>query len=798
MTPCRFLLVVMPVLSSPVPPSEDPTPTTPVLHYDYYANSSMPDDIPVEEEEPPLRRLTSSSVGDAYGRYFDLKEYIPVLADGGHDERYLPLIFCKTMVHDPITGFCRSSDIDALLTLTARMDADSITASELDRVALHPDSARKLTNPFAGRSEPRIGSVDRTASLLEPSKITSEAMLFEMAEVWAMAILRDAPVTQWDDNEEVPVLLQFLNSLPSGGAPKAGGTQQITVNTLFRGIGVDELVGPLVSQYLVQGFDYGNAPVVQKYKVEGDAEASVSSAGWLDIQNGVPHARIIGSTYARCEGTYRRSTDTLNGAYVWDRVSPDAKRLIFYCAGRWRVTGSQWRESVVSGTSGCGAFIWSAKTSSETEWYDADWSANDGATAGTLHILPHTKYAYSMRVLGSMVHSDPLFQFYYNAALISTGCGIKPVGFEGGAPASVGDWTDGGGPDVFSAVAYVARGALQTAWWNKWNVHMRIRPEVFAQRMMLCQESETLCEQMGLSESFGAIPSAIKQLITDRNVRLSEQGATLVGGISLYLPLLYPEGSPTHPSWPAGHAVVAGACVTVLKAMLQVLNDDHTHKPWPESSCPAMVSDDGESLREVGASGITIVGELNKLASNVATARNMAGVHYRSDGDQGILLGEEYAISFLQGILPSVALKSLHSSFTLSKFDGSIVRIDSTNVSQLVSAAASQVTPSWLLGNRGESCITTCSRVGKSCDNERTKAALSASEIVGAAAASGHTCASPRGATQSWGYRANPAVCTKPNCCGASGACRGTCTYGGNGGSCASSHSYFSRLCYCG
>ena len=31
--------------------------------------------------------------------------------------------------------------------------------------------------------------------------------------------------------------------------------------------------------------------------------------------------------------------------------------------------------------------------------------------------------------------------------------------------------------------------------------------------------------------------------------------------------------------------------------------------------------------------GVTIVGELNKLASNVALGRNMAGVHFRTDGD---------------------------------------------------------------------------------------------------------------------------------------------------------------------
>ena len=35
---------------------------------------------------------------------------------------------------------------------------------------------------------------------------------------------------------------------------------------------------------------------------------------------------------------------------------------------------------------------------------------------------------------------------------------------------------------------------------------------------------------------------------------------------SYLLPMAYPEGCPTHPAYPAGHATIAGACTTVLKA----------------------------------------------------------------------------------------------------------------------------------------------------------------------------------------------------------------------------------------
>jgi hypothetical protein len=45
---------------------------------------------------------------------------------------------------------------------------------------------------------------------------------------------------------------------------------------------------------------------------------------------------------------------------------------------------------------------------------------------------------------------------------------------------------------------------------------------------------------------------------------------------------------------------------------------------------------------------MTIKTELNKLASNVAIARNIGGVHWRSDYTESVFLGEQVAIQLLQ------------------------------------------------------------------------------------------------------------------------------------------------------
>ena len=127
--------------------------------------------------------------------------------------------------------------------------------------------------------------------------------------------------------------------------------------------------------------------------------------------------------------------------------------------------------------------------------------------------------------------------------------------------------------------------------------------------------------------------------------------------------MTYPEGSPAHPSYPAGHAAIAGACVTVLKAFFK---EDMV---IPNPVMPAV---DGLTLQSYTDGSLTVGDELDKLASNVSLGRDWAGVHYRSDGTQGMLLGEEVAISMLQD------WKNTHPQspkLTLKKFDGSVITI---------------------------------------------------------------------------------------------------------------------------
>ncbi|PYI87940.1 MAG: hypothetical protein DME26_04550, partial [Verrucomicrobia bacterium] len=130
------------------------------------------------------------------------------------------------------------------------------------------------------------------------------------------------------------------------------------------------------------------------------------------------------------------------------------------------------------------------------------------------------------------------------------------------------------------------------------------------------------------------------------------------------LPQVYPEGSPLHPSYGSGHGTVAGACVTILKAWF----DENYVIPNP-----VVASSDGLSLLPYSGPPLTVGGELNKIASNVAFGRNIAGIHWRADAIEAMKLGEAVAISILRD--QKACYNEDFGGFTFTKFDGTTITV---------------------------------------------------------------------------------------------------------------------------
>lgn len=232
------------------------------------------------------------------------------------------------------------------------------------------------------------------------------------------------------------------------------------------------------------------------------------------------------------------------------------------------------------------------------------------------------RYMINGRDLANWVHVDIIWQAYHMASLslFTMNAPFNPTN-----PYLVSNNQAGfatfGVADIVTTVQEVAKHALHAVWYQKWFVHRRLRPEVFGARIHVNKTTAT------------AYPIDSIALNTAANDYIyATHGSYL-------LPQAYPEGSPMHPSYGAGHGTVAGACVTVLKAFF---DEEHIIENPVEPNAA------GSALNPYTGGNLTVGGELNKLGNNVAIGRNIAGVHWRSDATESLLLGERVAIDFLR------------------------------------------------------------------------------------------------------------------------------------------------------
>jgi hypothetical protein len=259
------------------------------------------------------------------------------------------------------------------------------------------------------------------------------------------------------------------------------------------------------------------------------------------------------------------------------------------------------------------------------------------------------RYLRNGRDLGECVHRDFTYQGALLAALILLGYGREALDeanpYQGSSTQA--GFTTFGGPHVLDLIARVANHALKAAWYHKWVVHRRLRPEEFGGRIH--------------HHLTGAARYPIYATLLDSpalDLVFRKYGTYLC-------PQAYPEGCPTHPAFPGGHASFIGASVTVLKAFF---NEAFV---IPN---PVVPSDDGLSLQPWTGEPLTVGHELNKLAFNVAFGRDTAGVHFRRDELEGIVLGEATAFSVLTDA--NATYHENFEGFSLTTFDGEAVTLD--------------------------------------------------------------------------------------------------------------------------
>jgi len=266
----------------------------------------------------------------------------------------------------------------------------------------------------------------------------------------------------------------------------------------------------------------------------------------------------------------------------------------------------------------------------------------------TLQFDSNPRYICSNRELAEYVHRDFSFQTYLNAGLIILRFGpeaLSPTNPYCVSRTQFGDITFGN-KNILSLIAQASLLGQKGAYYHKWLVHRRLRPECFAGRIEV---------HLSGRKSYD-IDSAILDCDAVAKIKAAHG--------NWLLPVTFPEGCPTHPSYPAAHATNAGACATILKAFF---NEEY---PIPH---PVEVTADGSNLVPWKGQPLTLGNEINKLACNIALGRDAAGVHYRSDSINGLFVGEEQALGLLCDY--SRTYNERFDGFVLSTFSGQKARV---------------------------------------------------------------------------------------------------------------------------
>ncbi|MEM9248428.1 MAG: bromoperoxidase [Pseudomonadota bacterium] len=511
---------------------------------------------------------------------------------------------------------------------------------------------------FGMAPAPEMGSAELTA---------------EMAEVYAMALLRDVPfrqiadetgaddltgitvaqvlaelkgITYFSDPDQAPsafakrrlsarLLAPDAYDLASG-APDAA-LPALTGDNLFRGSGPGAKAGPWVSQFMVLG---------------NRADRQFCAPGMPPVTE-----------------TAREPKDGFiaYGSQLMDQRSRFFKPGLDYM--------TNW-----------------------DEWLDVQRGAD---TRDTHLFLSETRFLSTPRDLATYVRFDALYQAYLNACLILLSSEAKTQpGFPEQNNQPRTGFASFGGPHILSLVTEVATRCLKFARRQKFNWHRRARPEKISGLLTLAALNgaggapKLGAVTMAEAESMNDLLGGLKGLIHEHNQSREAASAGLrqftapqqpwlakgAAGTNLLLAMAFPEGSPMHPAYAAGHATVAGGCVTMLKAFFKTLHDDRSPLAWDVTGLPAVESSaDGSRLCDLEKgcdAGMTLEGELNKLAANISIARNMAGVHYYSDYYDSLRMGERVAVGILVEQMRSYDEKV---EMVFRSFDGDLIEIKSTN-----------------------------------------------------------------------------------------------------------------------
>ncbi|MEM8882806.1 MAG: vanadium-dependent haloperoxidase [Planctomycetota bacterium] len=537
---------------------------------------------------------------------------------------------------------------------------------------------------WRGWESPRAGHVyelegpDAGAVGMAPApRVGSSELAAEMAEVYAMAILRDVPFTVICEGGSRTVC-------------KSGGK--------FR----DSLLSAAEVAKLLGGMRFYSGDCIRSSTPSNTGDDNLNR-----FERNRRKARCRGKTL-RPEILFRGSTEgAFTGPYISQFMLIGNKSR----AGAGGTNppnhpGTSATYDVLDGLVNYGSIVIDQRTLSQKNCLDymTDWCSwldvqNGAALQRTDVFEKDRRFITTPRDLATYVHFDALYEAYLNACLILIDLETPSSrGFpEPGPSGHRTPFATFGGPHILSLVCEVATRCLKAVRRQKFNYHRRCRPETIGGRFHLvdikeggklgCAEDDF---QLNLSEIPDQLLEAVRKHNKGQNSKAMRAMRNFTCGAddkdipkklnkadNLLLPMAFPEGSPMHPAYGAGHATVAGGCVTMLKAFFEMYEDCDARVERPlygPKGLAYVPTADGACLKKAKPfeGRLTIQGELDKLAANISIGRNMAGVHYYSDYYDSLRMGERIAVGILMEQAPTYG-DAIECTF--KSFDGDLITI---------------------------------------------------------------------------------------------------------------------------
>ncbi|CDF34463.1 vanadium-dependent bromoperoxidase, vBPO [Chondrus crispus] len=525
---------------------------------------------------------------------------------------------------------------------------DSHVKSAEDREVAFKCRVKGAKPKWRGWESPRAGHVyelqgpDAGSLGMAPApRVGSSELSAEMAEVYAMALLRDVPFKDIcagkskekfceKDGDAAFSGTEIANLLNSIGLNqyernrRFARTQEdtapyvapLSAQTLFRGSTPGALVGPYISQFMLIG--------ARSIAGDGNGQSNFpAKEAAFDLNDGfIPY-----------------------GSLIIDQRTISHKGCLDHM--------TNW-----------------------AHWLDVQNGAN---LAKTDCWEPERRFITTPRDLATYVHFDALYEAYLNAALILIAMESPPSkGFPERSPSGRRTpFATFGGPHILSLVTEVATRCLKAVRRQKFNYHRRARPEVMGARLTLAEYiRQAIIEHNESQNRPDMVEMRAKCGLTCNDLHAFEGYDPKC---NLLLPMAFPEGSPMHPAYGAGHATVAGGCVTILKAFFEMFEDCDAGKERELCDSKGMPiafvpTSDGTKLMKDAKTKepLTIQGELDKLAANISIGRNMAGVHYYSDYYDSLRMGERVAVGILLEQAPTYGDPV---EMTFRSFDGDLIRV---------------------------------------------------------------------------------------------------------------------------